>query len=134
MKTTDLEQMLKNADEFDEETIKANPAPPFYQIIDQLLQERNLKRADLIRKLNFDRTYGHQILNGTRIPTKRQIIQIGLCLGVSVEQLKHMLMICGRESLYVRNIEDAKVIFALEHKYPYEQAMEFIYLSQKTRE
>lgn len=127
MKTTDLEQMLREADEFDEEIIKANPAPHFYEFIDQFLEERNLKRADLIRGVNFDRTYGHQILNGTRIPTKCQIVLIALYLGISVEQLQQLLTVCGREGLYVRNIEDAKVMFALEHKYPYEQAVEFIY-------
>lgn len=134
MKTTDLEQMLKNADEFDEEIIKANPAPEFYELIDQLFQKRNIKRADLIRHLNFDRTYGHQILNGTRIPTKRQIILIGLYMSVSVEELQQLLRICGRESLYVRNIEDAKVMFALEHGYSYERAIEFIYFPQETGE
>ncbi len=132
MKTTDLEKMLMSADEFDEEIIKANPAPEFYELIDKLLHERNIKRADLIKHLNFDRTYGYQILNGTRIPTKRQIILIGLYLGVSVEQMQLLLRICSRESLYIRNVEDAKVMYALEHNYPYEQAIEFIYSRQET--
>lgn len=126
MKTTDLEKMLMSADEFDEEIIKANPAPEFYELIDEMLQERDIKRADLIKSLNLDRTYGYQILNGTRMPTKNQIICIGLYLGVTVEQMQQLLRICGRESLYIRNIEDAKVMYALEHKYSYEQAMEFI--------
>lgn len=130
MKTTDLEKMLMSADEFDEEIIKANPAPEFYELIDEMLQERDIKRADLIKSLNLDRTYGYQILNGTRMPTKNQIICIGLYLGVTVEQMQQLLRICGRESLYIRNIEDAKVMYALEHKYSYEQAMEFISSSQ----
>ena len=133
MKTTDLEKMLMSADEFDEEIIKANPAPEFYELIDKYLHERNIKRADLIMHLNFDRTYGYQILNGTRIPTKRQIILIGLYLGVTVEQMQLLLRICGRESLYVRNIEDAKVMYALEHNYSYEQSMEFIYSAKEIK-
>lgn len=130
MKTTDLEKMLKNADEFNEEIIKANPAPEFYEIIDELLQQRNIKRADLIKRLNLDRTYGYQILNGTRIPTKNQIILIGLYLGVTVDEMQLLLRICGRESLYVRSIEDAKVMYALEHNYSYEQAIDFIGYAQ----
>ena len=131
VKTTDLEKILMSADEFNEEIIKANPAPEFYEMIDELLEERNIKRADLIMHLNFDRTYGYQILNGTRTPTKSQIVRIGLYLGVTVEQMKVLLRLCGRESLYVRNIEDAKIMYALEHAYTYEQAIEFIYSSEK---
>lgn len=127
MRTIDLEKELCKADEFDEELIRQNAAPDFYLLIDELLSERNLKRSDLILHLNFERTYGYQILNGTRVPTKKQIILIGLYLGITVEQMQQMLKICGRECLYVRNVEDAKVIFALEHHYTYEQAINFIY-------
>ena len=127
IKTIDLEKQLSEADEFDEELIKQNPAPDFYLLIDELLKERNMKRSDLILHLNFERTYGYQILNGTRIPTKKQIILIGLYLGITVEQMQQLLKICGRECLYVRNVEDAKVVFALEHHYAYEQSMNFIY-------
>ncbi len=127
MKTTDLENRLSEDEEFDEELIKQNPAPDFYLLIDSLLKERNLKRSDLILHLNFERTYGYQILNGTRIPTKKQIILMGLYLCLSTEQVQQLLKICGRECLYARNVEDAKVIFALEHHYSYEKAMQFIY-------
>ena len=127
MKTTDLEQALLNADEFDEGLIKDNPAPKFSEFIDELLKERNIKRSELIVKVNLDRVYGYQMLNGIRTPTKHHIIVIGLFLGVTLEQMQTMLRICGRESLYIRNIEDAKVMYALEHNYPYEKAMDFIY-------
>lgn len=127
IKTVDLEKELCEAEEFDEELIRQNPAPDFYLLIDELLKERNLKRSDLILHLNFERTYGYQILNGTRIPTKKQIILIGLYLGITVEQMQQLLKICGREGLYVRNVEDAKVVFALQHNYTYEQAVNFIF-------
>lgn len=132
MKTVDLEKQLSEADEFDEELIRRNPVPDFYLLIDELLKERNIKRSDLILHLNFERTYGYQILNGTRVPTKKQIILIGLYLGITVEQMQQLLKICGRECLYVRNVEDAKVVFALEHHYTYEQAMNFIYFPVET--
>ncbi len=127
IKTTDLENRLSQNEEFDEELIKQNPAPDFYLLMDSLLKERNMKRSDLILHLNFERTYGYQILNGTRIPTKKQIILIGLYMGLSTEQVQQLLKICNRECLYARNIEDAKVIFALEHNYTYEDALKFIY-------
>ena len=127
MRTIELEQEIKPAESFDADMIEANAAPVFSDVINCILAEKEIRRSDLIRKLNYDRNYGYQILNGRRIPTKRQIIEIALCVGISTEQLQQLLKICGREGLYVRNIEDAKVMYALEHNYKFEQAMEFIW-------
>ncbi len=127
MRTIDLEAELKNSEEFNEELIRQNAPPKFYEVIDRILNQKGMKRSDLIHGLNFDRNYGYQILNGTRIPTKQHIIAIGFYLGMSFEQIQEMLKICGREVLYVRNLSDAKVIYALEHNYTYEQAVEFIW-------
>ena len=126
MKTSDLEKMLLNADKFDEKILRDNPEPKFSEYIDNLLKERGIKRSELIVRLNLDRVYGHQMLSGMRTPTKHNIILIGLFLGVTLDQMQTMLRICGRESLYIRNIEDAKVMYALEHNYSYEKAIEFI--------
>ena len=127
IRTVDLEEELRNSEEFNEELILQNSPPKFYEIIDDALKSKGLKRSDLIHGLNFDRNYGYQILNGTRIPTKQHIIAIGFYLSMSFEQMQEMLKICGREVLYVRNLEDAKVMYALEHNYSYEQALEFIW-------
>ena len=127
MKTSDIEIELKRAEFFDSELITSNPAPKYSDVIDALLEEKGLKRSDIIRELNYDRTYGYQILNGTRVPTKKQIIEIALFIGITTEQLQQLLKICGREVLYARNIEDAKVMYALEHSYTYEKAVEFVW-------
>ena len=131
MKTSDLEKMLLNADKFDEKILLDNPEPKFSEYIDGLLKERGMKRSELIVKLNLDRVYGHQMLSGMRTPTKYNIILIGLFLGVTLDQMQTMLRICGRESLYIRNIEDARVMYVLEHNYSYEKAIEFIYNNEE---
>lgn len=127
MKTSDIELELKRAGQFDAELIETNSPPEFSVLINTILDEKGVKRSDLIRKLNYDRNYGYQILNGTRVPTKRQIIEIALCVGITTEQLQQLLKICNREILYVRNLEDAKVMYALEHNYKFDKAIEFIW-------
>lgn len=127
MRTIELEQELKRAEAFDEDMIEANAAPIFSDLINCILADKEIRRSDLIRKLNYDRNYGYQLLNGTRLPTKRQIIEMALCIGITTEELQRLLRICGREGLYVRNLEDAKVMFALEHHYTFDKAIEFIW-------
>ena len=116
MKTEDIEQQLLGKDVFDITLVDGEPAPLPGDVIDGYLKERGIKRAELIRRVNLDRNYGYQILNGRRMPTKEQIVLIALYLRLSVEQAQYLLKISGREQLYVRNIQDAKAMYALEHK------------------
>lgn len=95
------------------------------------MERVGISRADLIWVLGIDRSYGYQILNGTRIPTRECLIRIGLLLGLSVEDFQRMLNIAGRPSLYVKNMFDAKVFYAIKHKMSYETAVAFIWENKK---
>lgn len=126
MITRDLEQMLRE-EEFNEKLIAENKAPKVYTVIEKYMEEKNIQRADIIRFLNLDRTYGYQILNGTRTPTRVHLIKIGLLLKLSLEEMQRLLKIGGKEILYARNMTDAKAIYAIEHNLGYEEACEFIW-------
>ncbi|MGN0608163.1 MAG: hypothetical protein ACI4J6_03105 [Oscillospiraceae bacterium] len=126
MITRDLEQMLRE-EEFNEKLIAENKAPKVYTVIEKYMEEKNIQRTDIIRFLNLDRTYGYQILNGTRTPTRVHLIKIGLLLKLSLEEMQRLLKIGGKEILYARNMTDAKAIYAIEHNLGYEEACEFIW-------
>lgn len=127
MKTEDIERMIRRTKRLNMKVIMDNPPMIFSNYIQKILEDKNVKRSNLIRALNLDRNYGYQILNGTRLPTKQQIIHIGLYLKLSVDQVQRMLNLCERDALYVRRPEDAKVVHCLEHKIDYEDACEFIW-------
>ena len=113
--------------QLDMDVIQDTNPPEFNEYIQGILEDKGVKRSDLIRALNFDRNYGYQILNGTRRPTKQQIIHIGLFLKLSVEQVQEMLCMCERVCLYVKRPEDVKVIHCLEYGMDYEKACEYIW-------
>ncbi|MGN1100924.1 MAG: hypothetical protein ACI4RG_01950 [Huintestinicola sp.] len=127
MQTADIERMIKRTKNLNMGVIEANPPPTFSEYVIKLLEEKEVKRSRLILALNLDRNYGYQILNGTRIPTRQQIIHIALYLGLDVAQTQKLLTLGKRESLYVRRPEDAKIVHCLEHKMSYEKACEFIW-------
>lgn len=128
--TEDLERLLKESNEYDEQLILENGSEHISDVLCRLLTEKGIKRSKLIRALNIDRNYGYQILNGTRVPTRMQIIHIALYLQLSTEELQYLLRLGCREGLYVRNIIDARIMYALEHSYTYEQACEFIFTKE----
>lgn len=131
MLTSGIEKRLEQDEKFDEELIKENIRPELSDYLNTVMNRAGISRAELIFTLGLDRSYGYQILNGTRVPTRECLIRIGLLLGLSVEDLQRMLNIAERPSLYVKNIFDAKVFYAIKHKMSYETAIAFIWENTK---
>ncbi len=127
IRTVDIERMIKRTKHLNMQLIEDNPPPELSSFILDCMREKNVKRSALIRVLNIDRNYGYQILNGTRMPTRIQLIHIGLFLKMDVVQVQKMLTLGKRDSLYVRRPEDAKIVHCLEHKMSYDKACEFIW-------
>lgn len=127
MKTRQLEEKLSAMKEFDEELVAENASPRLYVMIDELMREKNISRSNLIFRLNLQQNYGYQLLNGTRTPTRDCLIKIGLLLEADIETLCRLLNLAGRKSLYVRDMQDAKVYYAVRHKMKYEDAVLFIW-------
>lgn len=127
VETVDLERQLREEKEFDEQLVLKNKAPDIHILINKYIAEKNASHADIIRSLNVERCYGYQLLNGKRVPTRVQLIKIGLLLKLDFEEMQHLLKVAGKEILYARNITDAKVIHAIERKLPYDKACEFIW-------
>lgn len=125
--TIDLERRIREEPEFDEGAVLGNKAPDIHILINKYIIESDIPHTEIIRKLNVERSYGYQILNGKRVPTRKQLIKIGLICKLSFEELQRMLKIAGKEALYARKLTDARVIYSVEHDLDYEKACEFIW-------
>ena len=127
MKTSQLEQRLETDEEFDEALIKQNGCPELFSMIIGYMDEKGITRAELIRRMNIDRNYGYQLLNGTRNPQRNHLIQIGLLLKLDIDKFQRLLKTANKKPLYVRDLFDARVFYAVKHKMDYDKAMEFIW-------
>lgn len=127
MKTSQLEERISNEEIFDEELIRENGCPDFYTVIADHMNKKGISRAELIKRMNIDRNYGYQLLNGTRKPTRTHIIQIGLLLELDIDSFQNLLKSAKKKPLYVRDMFDAKVFYAIKHKMALDKAVEFIW-------
>lgn len=127
IETLDLERKIREEQVFDEETVLANKSLDIHILLNKYIAEKNVPHTDIIRKLNVERSYGYQLLNGKRVPTRVQLIKIGILLKLSFEEMQKMLKIAGKEILYARNVIDARAIYSIEHGLNYEKACEFIW-------
>lgn len=130
MLTTELEEKLNNTEAFDEEMIENNAPPKLPDVLSKYIDENKISKTDVIRMLNVDRNYGYQMLNGTRIPTRNCLIQIALILKLDADQISYLLRLAGKSPLYVRNIVDARVFYAVKHNMEYYEAIDFIWGSR----
>lgn len=127
IKTVDLEKKMREESEFDESTVLENKAPDIHIMINKYIVERNILHKDIIQALNVERSYGYQILNGKRTPTRGQLIKISLLLKLDFDEVQRLLKIAKKEILYPRDMTDAKIIYAIEHDLGYEEACKFIW-------
>lgn len=125
--TTELEEKLENSRFFDEKTIENNAPPELIDVLSKYIDEKKMTKADVIRILNVDRNYGYQIFNGTRPPTRNCLIQISLILKLDTDLISYLLQLGGKSPLYVRNIVDARVFYAVKHHMEYLDAVDFIW-------
>lgn len=88
--------------------------PQVHYYLSDLLQEREMSKIDFITKINLERGYGYQILNGNRRPSREILIRIAVLLKLNLEETQRLLKIGERQVLYPRVKKDAIAIYAIE--------------------
>ena len=81
----------------------------------RLCEERDLVPEQVIKKAQIDRTYGHQLFNGTRNPSRDKLIQLAIGFELSLEETQTLLKKAGKSMLYPKLKRDAACIYAISH-------------------
>lgn len=117
MKSTgDLIEQLKNRNEKDLDFLKDKDfkCPEMQYYLADLLCTHKMTSAEYIKKMNLDRSYGYQLLNGRRKPSRELLIRTAILFKLNLEETQRLLKIGNREVLYPRVRKDAIAVFAIE--------------------
>jgi hypothetical protein len=79
-----------------------------------LLEKKQVSRSEAIKKSELNYTYGYQMINGTRKPSKDKLLQLCFGLGATSEEANRILLIANAGGLYSKNRRDCVIIFALD--------------------
>ena len=110
-KTNNLENFIKHyGEQFDN--------IPFHTYINQLCVENGTIPAHVIHKSSIERTFGHQLFNGIRKPSRDKVIQLAFGFGMDYEKTQELLKISHHRALYPKIKRDAAIIFALHRGLP----------------
>lgn len=129
-KTTDeLLQEIQNEKSFErfmsrnEENFETKK---FTEYLNDLCRKKELIPEQVIKAAQIDRTYGHQLFNGTRRPSRDKVIQLAIAFELSVDDTQELLRVAGRNELYPRIRRDAAIIFGLSKHMEMQQMQEFL--------
>ena len=86
------------------------------EYLGQLLEEKGLTKAEVVRRSNLDQVYGYHIFSGyKKSPSKEKVLAMALALGLSPEEAQRLLYYAGAKQLYVRDPWDSVIWYAMEH-------------------
>ena len=114
--TSELEQKIRSGKD---PSVLSDPAfdpPNLAEFLHQMLEERQVSVGEAIQMCNLDRSYGYQLFNGTRRPTRDILLALAVHLGLTEAETQRLLKLAGRPVLYARNRRDAAILYSLSHR------------------
>lgn len=86
------------------------------EYIEKIIKEKGLKKSDIITQADFDKTYAYQVFNGTKIPSRKKLLQLCIGMRLTVEETQTLLKYANYAQLYSRIKFDSIIIYALENR------------------
>ncbi len=128
-KLTDVLRQIDHTDDLQKyvDDIEADPVyNSFQEYYNSLPQVKTMEKAALIRRTGIERTYGYQLLKGTRSPGREKVIIFCLAAGLDLHETQRALRAAGEPVLYSRKRRDAILIFAVNEKLSIEDTQELL--------
>ena len=104
-----------NLQEFMDINETALEIPSFHIYITELCQSMNYVPAQVIKNSSIEITYGHQIFNGTRNPSRDKVIQLAFGFGLNVDGTQKLLKAAQKSLLYPKIKRDAAILYCINN-------------------
>lgn len=82
--------------------------------LQRLLDEKHLKRVQVVRMADLNETFGYQIFTGARHPSRDKVLQICFAMALSLREANRALGYADAGRLDCRSRRDAIIIFCLD--------------------
>ncbi|HCU56964.1 MAG TPA: transcriptional regulator [Anaerolineaceae bacterium] len=89
---------------------------PFHAFLSGICTEKGEIPEHIIRRSAIDRTYGHQLFNGTRRPSRDKVLQLAIGLELNFDETQKLLQVAQKSSLYPKIKRDAAIIHCIRNK------------------
>lgn len=93
----------------------------------QLLVEKGLERVRVVRMADLNETYGYQIFEGQRKPSRNKVLQIAFAMALTLRETNRALSAAGVSELYCKDRRDAIIIFCIDRGCSLQKVNEELY-------
>lgn len=83
------------------------------QLLAQLLEEKGLKKSQVIKSAEISEVYGYQIFSGIRVPERGKLLCLAVGMQLNIEQTQTLLKCAGYPQLYVKLPFDSVILYGL---------------------
>ena len=87
--------------------------PTLPEHLDALCRDKRMMRSDVVRRAGIDRSFGFQIFQGVKNPSRDKVIQLAVGFGLGYEETQNLIKIAQKSALYPRIRRDAAIIYCL---------------------
>lgn len=108
LKSTNIKEFIREH----KESIRKSE---FHHHLYALLEEKEIKNSELFNRSNLSESYGYQLINGKRQPSRNKVLQIALGLNLNIHESNQLLKLAEKSALYVKDKRDAIIIYALNN-------------------
>ncbi len=95
--------------------------------LEEWLREKNLSKADVVRRSNLNRAYVYQIFLGRKYPSRDKVIALAFGLGLTADETQKLLKQAGYRELYPRDPRDALLLYGVGHGMTILEANQLLY-------
>lgn len=82
-------------------------------LLGRLLEQKGLKKAQVIKNAELSEVYGYQIFSGIRVPERKKLLCLAVGMGLNIDEVQQLLKFAGYPQLYVKLPFDSVVLYGL---------------------
>ena len=83
------------------------------QLLGELLEQKQLKKSQVIRNAELSEVYAYQIFSGLRVPERNKLLCLAIGMQLNLEQVQTLLKCGGYSQLYVKIPFDSVVLYGV---------------------
>ncbi len=122
-----LDELLSTSDlngYLDEDAVGHRTLADYLQ---ELLDQKGLEQAQVVRMADLNSTFGYQIFKGTRNPSRDKVLQVCFAMALTLREANRALTAAGASELYAKDRRDAIIIFCLDRGCSLQKVNEELY-------
>lgn len=80
-----------------------------------LVKERQIVKAEAIKRAELHDVYGYQLFSGIRNPSRDKLLCLCIGMELSLDEVQQALKVAGLAALYAKSKRDSMIIFGIQN-------------------